>query len=106
VRAELRGAETWVVVEGDLDVAVLPAAESVLLEAAGADRPVVVDLRSCDFVDSSGLRVLYQAHLVARRRGGGVAIVPSMSARRAIELAGFEGELVLREAGEPPAQAV
>ncbi len=55
---------------GDLDMAAVPAAEARLREALGGwTGPLVVDLSSLSFLDSSGIRLLLQAGAAARERG-------------------------------------
>lgn len=78
---------------GELDLATAPEFEAALLDALRGPKPVVVDLRELEFMDSSGVRVLITAHanagdhgqrlvLVRPRRGGAVD--------RILEIAGVE----------------
>jgi anti-anti-sigma factor len=63
-----RDGDTHVVVlEGELDLATVEGVERELERAGGSDaRSIVVDLRKLDFMDCSGLRVIW----AARRRAG------------------------------------
>lgn len=62
---------------------------SALNEAfADLDRPLVVDLSSVDFMDSTGLALLLNAHRRVKRRGHGFAIVcPGGPLARVFEIA-------------------
>ena len=63
-------------VEGELDIATAPRMIAALNEAfAELAPPLVVDLSSVDFMDSTGLALLMNAHRRVRRRGQGFAIV-------------------------------
>lgn len=78
--------------EGELDIAGVPAVEHELerAEAAGA-WTVVLDLRMLRFIDTSGLRVVVLAH---RRRPGGLAVVSGPRAvQRVFEICGLAQQL-------------
>ncbi|WP_155373424.1 STAS domain-containing protein [Catellatospora vulcania] len=57
---------------GEFDLANEQALTSWLVDAiqAGPGRPVEVDMHDVGFIDSSGIRVLLQAHAEAARLGG------------------------------------
>jgi serine/threonine-protein kinase RsbW len=56
---------------GDLDFRTASSARAALLQAAElAPRELVIDLRAVDFIDSSGLSLLYEAARHLDRRGG------------------------------------
>jgi anti-sigma B factor antagonist len=62
-------------VEGELDIATAPRMIAALNEAfASLSFPLVVDLTSVDFMDSTGLALLMNAHRRVMRRGHGFAI--------------------------------
>jgi anti-sigma B factor antagonist len=62
-------------VEGELDIASAPRMLSALNEAfATLSIPLVVDLSRVDFMDSTGLALLMNAHRRVLRRGHGFAI--------------------------------
>lgn len=65
-----------VVVTGALDIVGAPLLQEGL-EVAERDQPerVVIDLRQCDFVDSTGLRTIVAAHGRARRRRRRLVII-------------------------------
>jgi anti-sigma B factor antagonist len=60
---------TDVAVFGELDLATAEAVENALGKAIAADGPVVIDLRACGFVDSSGIAILIKTSLRLRDQG-------------------------------------
>jgi len=76
-------------VHGELDIATAPRMISALNEAfAQLALPLVVDLSDVDFMDSTGLALLMNAHRRVRRRGQGFAIVcPGGPISRVFEIA-------------------
>jgi anti-sigma B factor antagonist len=76
-------------VEGELDIATAPRMIAALNEAfADLSTPLVVDLSSVDFMDSTGLALLMNAYRRVRRRGHGFAIVcPGGPISRVFEIA-------------------
>ena len=75
-------------VEGEIDVASAPRLISALNDAvAEAVRSVVIDLTSVDFMDSTGLAPLIDAHRRLTRRQKGFAVVcPAGPLRRVFEV--------------------
>jgi anti-sigma B factor antagonist len=76
-------------VEGELDIATAPRMISALNEAfADLERPLVVDLSSVGFLDSTGLALLINAYRRVKRCGQGFAIVcPGGPISRVFEVA-------------------
>lgn len=76
-------------VEGELDIASAPRMLSALNDAfATLAIPLVVDLSRVDFMDSTGLALLMNAHRRVRRLGHGFAICcPSGPLSRIFEIA-------------------
>ena len=76
-------------VTGELDIATAPRMISALNEAfAELERPLVVDLSSVDFMDSTGLALMMNTHRRVKRRGQGFAIVcPGGPISRVFEIA-------------------
>ena len=65
-----------VAVTGEIDISSAPRLIGGLNEAVGnCERPVVVDLSGVDFMDSTGLALLLNAHRRLSRRGKGFAVV-------------------------------
>jgi anti-sigma B factor antagonist len=74
-RSSVGGVE-FLAVEGEIDIATSPRLISVLNQAvAGSDSPLVVDLTKVDFMDSTGLALLLNAHRRVMRRGFGFAVI-------------------------------
>jgi anti-sigma B factor antagonist len=76
-------------VEGELDIATAPRMIAALNEAfADMALPLVVDLSRVDFLDSTGLALLMNAHRRLLRGGHGFAIVcPGGPISRVFEIA-------------------
>jgi anti-sigma B factor antagonist len=65
-----------IALRGELDIASAPdLARAIEAELDASERPVTVDLRGLEFIDSSGLRVLIAADASARERGRKLVIV-------------------------------
>jgi anti-sigma B factor antagonist len=101
-------------VEGELDIATAPRMIAALNEAfADLSAPLVVDLSSVDFMDSTGLALLMNAHRRVKRRGQGFAIVcPGGPISRVFEIADMVDSLHVypdrasaRQAATKPAKA-
>jgi anti-sigma B factor antagonist len=92
VKVEHGDVAARVVVAGEVDLATADRLREGLRSALGSDRPVIVDLSDCNFIDSIGLSVLIDAAHRAERSGRvelGIAS-PSASVRRLIELTQLE----------------
>jgi anti-sigma B factor antagonist len=71
-----RGGVEVVSVEGEIDMATAPRLISILNETVvDAVRSVVVDLTKVEFMDSTGLALLINAHRRLSRRRKGFAVV-------------------------------
>jgi anti-anti-sigma factor len=71
--ADLRG-DRLILVHGELDVATAPRLAALLQRLREHRRPVVLDLSEVAFMDSSGLKVLREAHAAGRRDGWSFSI--------------------------------
>jgi anti-sigma B factor antagonist len=82
------------VVDGELDLAAVPALRGALTALRRDGRSTILDLRRVTFMDSSGLRVLIEAGS-QRAAGWGVSLVlpDDGPVRRVIELSGVERAL-------------
>ena len=79
---------------GELDMASAPELEQTLVPWLQEGAWVLLDLRSLDFIDSSGLRVVVGAHRAAEERGGRFTCVrgqPGTTVNRIVEIAGIDG---------------
>ena len=104
---ELQDADgrTVVVPSGELDMASAPELEQAVMPRLQGGGHVVLDLRSLDFIDSSGLRVVVGAHRAAEEHGGRFTCVrgaPRSTVHRIVEIAGLDGVI---EMVDDPAEA-
>ena len=59
---EVRGADLWVLPQGDLDISAAPDLKDALRLALACDATsIIVDLRGIGLLDSTGLRALLEA---------------------------------------------
>ncbi len=90
---------------GELDMATAPELEQTILPRLQQGTWVVLDLRSLDFIDSSGLRVVVGAHRSAEEHGGRFTCVrgaAGTTVHRIVEIAGIDGVI---EMVDDPAEA-
>jgi anti-anti-sigma factor len=83
---------------GDLDLSNLHAVHTALLDAMPNDAlGLVVDLAGVEFLDSSGVEMLFRLErsLAIRQQRFAVAIRPDATVRRALEVSGAAGEMAL-----------
>jgi anti-sigma B factor antagonist len=66
-----------VTLSGEIDVAAAPTVRERLEQAAGRDRPLVVDLTGVSFIDSTALGVLIGIHKLRVASGGELRLVIS-----------------------------
>lgn len=82
-------------VVGELDLATCRAVEEAIASVASSSR-VIVDLTSCTFLDSSGLRVLMRARRDVGEGGGVLELVPADPALvRVLEIANVDTVLTV-----------
>jgi anti-anti-sigma factor len=97
--AERRGEAVVIVAAGELDLIGAPLLAEAVPEG---DEPVVIDLESVGFMDSSGLRALLEVRQRCLESGRPFALArPSDAVRRVLELVDLKREFELLEA--PPA---
>jgi anti-sigma B factor antagonist len=84
-------------VTGELDLASSPALEDELERIAASETSlVIVDLRSLEFMDSTGLSVLVRAHQKAEENGQSFALVRGPAqVQRLLSLTGVAERLTL-----------
>jgi anti-anti-sigma factor len=93
LRVRERGAIVMATIEGEID---LSNASELLDELTGAvansARGLLVDLTALEFLDSSGIHMLYDLaeRLATRQQGFAVIMEPEAPPRRAIEVSGVE----------------
>ena len=74
-RRSRAGSTTTIAVSGELDIASVPALDTQLRAAAREAVRVVLDLRSLEFVDSSGAALLVSTYRRMRQAGGRLLLV-------------------------------
>lgn len=103
----VRGA--WVItIAGELDIATSPRVREILSEAArDRDRPLVIDLTRCDFVDSTGLATLLHGAKPAQNGESNVALVSSGGeVRKLLELTAIDKTIPVFESLDSAVEAV
>lgn len=101
VRTAQGGLTTVVGLEGDLDLLSAPRAGAALTDAQAVGGTVVLDLRALRFIDSSGLRVILEAHRRSSEHGTRLLVAPGDDAvRRVFDVSGVGRLLELVDA--PP----
>ena len=85
---------------GDLDLATCPRLHEVLNRLAAQKRAAVLELAGVEFMDSTGLNLLFQATREARRDGWTFALAPELpdDVARLFELTGMTGHLPFDDA--------
>ena len=88
---------------GELDIATVGELEDALTQRLEAGQDLVVDLRSLEFMDSSGVRALVAGHQEAQSGGGSLVIVRALRGTevdRVIDVSGIATALGMVD--EPP----
>jgi anti-anti-sigma factor len=99
VALEPRRERLVAVVRGELDIASAERLQATVLEQFenGFDH-VVADLRHVPFIDSSGIRVLWQVHRRAERDGVRLSVIPGNGdVSRALRMTGLLDHMHLLE---------
>lgn len=96
------GRVTTVTVTGELDLLSSPALEAELERATGSDcDAIVVDLRTLEFMDSTGLHVLVKGHQRAHESGRAFAVTRgSEQVDRLLALTGVADEMRIVDSPE------
>lgn len=89
---------------GDVDISTAGEVRARLEEMTAAGfRRVVLDLRGTTFLDSTGLRLVLDAHAASAADGTEFAVIAGPpGVQRAFELAGLESRLSFVESGPQP----
>ena len=93
LRVRERGGIVLAVVEGEIDLSNAPGLQvEVTTAVPNSARGLLLDLSGIDFLDSSGVHMLYDIadRLVTRQQRFAVVLEPDAPPRRAIELSGIE----------------
>jgi anti-sigma B factor antagonist len=95
--------ETQIIVTGEIDLATAPQLEQQLARSRGR---IVVDLRTVDFMDTTGIRVLLsQKARLEARRGHLRLLIGTDLIRRLLELSGVIDMFEIDESLHPSAQS-
>ena len=103
----VRGA--WVItITGELDIATSPKVRELLSDAArDQDKPLVIDLTTCDFVDSTGLATLLHGAKPAQNGESNVALVcVGGEVRKLLELTAIDRTIPVYETLDSAINAV
>jgi len=93
---------------GELDIATSPKVRELLTEAArDGDRPLVIDLTGCEFVDSTGLATLLHGAKPAQNGESNVALVcTGGEVRKLLELTAIDRTIPVYETLDSAIDAV
>ena len=97
VTTEQRNGARIVRVSGEVDISTHERLGEQLVSEAGAGDFVVVDLSSCNFLDSSGIRALLLGQKAAESSGSGrfAIVASSPQVARVLELTGVDDAISL-----------
>jgi anti-anti-sigma factor len=98
---EIDGEARELLVEGELDLAVAEQLRAALEEDPSCTQ-ILIGLENCEFIDSTGIAVIVQAHCRLAERGGRIALYgPTRQVRRILSVTGLtEIGLVFENATE------
>lgn len=89
-----------VVPEGELDIAAVDAVRDAIAARAPGEA-LVIDLRSLDFLDTSGIHLMVEVHRRAGEEAFSLRVVRARKpVQRVFEIAGLEGVLPFVEVGD------
>src|SRR3954466_12623758 len=75
IEVEQRAGRTILNLSGELDIATVGELEDALKQRLDAGEDLVVDLRTLQFMDSSGVRALVAGHAAGRKGHGSLVFV-------------------------------
>jgi anti-anti-sigma factor len=103
IEIEQRAGRTILNLTGELDLATVGELEDALTQRLEAGEDLVIDLRSLQFMDSSGVRALVAGHAAAQNGHGSLVIVRAKrdsEVDRVIDVSGIVTALGMVD--EPP----
>ena len=103
IQVDQQAGRTVLNLAGELDLATVGELESAISDRLEAGEHLVVDLRSLEFMDSSGVRALVAGHAAAQECDGSLLIVRAprgTEVDRVIDVSGIATALGMVE--EPP----
>lgn len=84
IRTRMTGSTRVVAVGGEIDLATVDALVDALASRSPGETDLVLDLSATTFIDSTGIRVLVEAHRDGERHGIPFTVVPGGEALRGI----------------------
>jgi anti-anti-sigma factor len=95
-------------ISGEIDVSSVDRIAASLTDLSNLAMGLVVDLRPVDYLDSSGISVLYDLALRLRRRSQMLVIVCPQGSppRRILELTGLDSQAVVVDELEPAMETI
>ncbi|HEV7481487.1 MAG TPA: STAS domain-containing protein [Solirubrobacterales bacterium] len=102
VEREVSGEVLEISVEGELDLAVAKQLQEALQKADSDCTQVLIGLENCEFIDSTGIAVVVQAHRQFAEEGRRVVLfAPTSQVLRILSVTGLTGNgLVFESAAE------
>jgi anti-sigma B factor antagonist len=101
IEEDLRPDCRRVQVEGELDLAVAKELEEALVRVGAECPEILIDLESCEFIDSTGIAAIVNAHRRLGEQGGRlVACAPSAQVLRVLSLSGLTSNGLVFESVE------
>jgi len=98
VRVREQGPTALVSLDGDFDIAATVAVSEAIggLDIGGRTKQLIIDLRGLDFMDSSGVRLLFERDTAARADGHNLTVVRGRpDVQKLCRLTGIENRLIL-----------
>jgi anti-anti-sigma factor len=94
LRSESEGKACTVYLQGELDLASFETVDQVLREAAERANEITIDLSDLTFMDSTGLRLLFEADARARTDSHSIRVIGATGqVKKVMELTGTFGRL-------------
>jgi anti-anti-sigma factor len=107
VTHEREGGASCISVSGEFDMALADEYRAALDAALETDEPLLVDLHSCTFIDSTGIALVIRAFQLAERFNLRFALVASgPQVRRVLEFVGVKGVIPTHTSREEALEAL
>lgn len=85
----------WVHLYGELDMSTAPVAEAAIASAATLGKPVTIDLRGLDFIDSTGISLLFRFDRAADHPP--TVVAPAGPVTRLLQMCGLHRQMTLMD---------
>jgi len=103
----LDGGIAKVTLAGRMDARGTEEIEQKLMDHAGTQRSVILDMSAVDFLSSAGIRTLVLAAKAVSRRGGKLVLVnPGVNVRKVLEIASLDQLIPIHQSLEEARGAV